>query len=69
MVAATAPSDDRERSERAKNEIRVQGERITNDWLTQCRRDIEGRRVDQKEIDCILAAKTIAALEACAAKK
>ncbi|MFO0555420.1 MAG: hypothetical protein U0271_43990 [Polyangiaceae bacterium] len=68
-VAATAPSEDRERSERAKNAIRIEGERITNDWLAQCRRDIEGRRVDQKEIDCILSAKTIAALESCAAKK
>jgi hypothetical protein len=57
------------KSERAQNAIRSEGEKMQNEWLAQCRRELEGRKVDQKEVDCLMAAKTVAAIQSCASAK
>lgn len=56
----------KDKSERAKNAIRSEGDKMEADWLSQCRRELEGRPVDQKEVDCIMAAKTVAEVQRCA---
>jgi hypothetical protein len=33
--------------------------------MNQCRKELEGRRVDDREIDCMMKAKTIAEIQAC----
>lgn len=63
---ATAPdSSDERTSDLARLVLKNHRERVGNEWMSQCRRELEGRRVDQKEIDCILKAKTIAEIQAC----
>lgn len=54
------------KSERAQNAIRAEGEKLETEWLGQCRRELEGRKVDEKEVDCLMAAKTIEAIQSCA---
>jgi hypothetical protein len=66
-VAAAAPrSEDERPSELADLVIKSHRERISNEWMNQCRRELEGRPVDDKEIECILSAKAIADVQACA---
>ena len=57
------------KSERAQNAIRGEGEKMQTEWLAQCRRELEGRKVDEKEVDCLMAAKTIEAIQGCASAK
>lgn len=40
--------------------------KIGEEWMNQCRRELEGRRVDKKELDCVMKASTIADVQACA---
>jgi hypothetical protein len=39
------------------------------DWLSQCRRELEGRTVDGREVECIFGSKTVAEIQACATPK
>ncbi len=57
------------KSARAENAIRAEGERMQTEWLAQCRRELEGRKVDEKEVDCLMSAKTIEAIQSCASPK
>lgn len=66
-VQATAPrSDEAKGSELGQLVIKSHRERISSEWMNQCRRELEGRPVDEKEINCILEAKAIADVQACA---
>lgn len=40
--------------------------KIGDEWMNQCRRELEGRRVDKSELDCVMKASTIADVQACA---
>ncbi len=65
---ATAPEAS-EPSERAKHAIKGEGDRMESEWLSQCRRELEGRTVDAREIDCIVGSKTAVDLKSCATPK
>lgn len=60
-AAADAPS-----SEKAQAVIKAEGEKLCADWMAECKKELMGRRVDQKEMDCLLEAKTIAEINKCA---
>jgi hypothetical protein len=38
---------------------------MQQEWLAQCKRELEGRKVDPREVECLLAAKTIDAIQQC----
>ncbi len=40
--------------------------KIGDEWMNQCRRELEGRRVDKTELDCVMKASTIADVQSCA---
>ncbi len=66
-VKASAPSmPDGTAQDLAQLVIKNHRERIGSEWMNQCRRELEGRHVDEKELDCIMKAKTIADVQACA---
>jgi hypothetical protein len=68
-VDASAPEVKPADNERAKLVIKGEGDRLEREWMAQCRRDLEGRQVDPKEVACILRGKTIADIQACGAMK
>lgn len=53
------------RSERAMNAIKSEGDRIETEWRSTCERELEGRKVDPQEVDCVLGATTSAELQKC----
>lgn len=52
-------------NEKAVSVIRSEGERMSREWTDQCKKELEGQRVDDREIDCLLGAPTIAAIQEC----
>jgi hypothetical protein len=52
-------------NEKASAVVKSEGERLSTDWMTECRKDLIGRRAESKEMDCLLRAKTIAAITKC----
>ncbi len=68
-VAASAPNEAQGQSERARNAIKSEGDKMEAEWLSTCRRDLEGRAVDEKELECIMAADTVGEVHDCAAAK
>lgn len=67
-AAAVAPKEGPV-SERARLVIKAEGDRIESEWSADCRRELEGRKVDDKEVECILKAGSIAAIQLCAHEK
>jgi hypothetical protein len=63
--AATSLPSEIPKSDRAQNAIKAEGEKMQQDWLAQCKRELEGRKVDPRELECLLAAKTIEAIQQC----
>lgn len=57
------------RSVRAANAIKSEGDKMQAEWKTLCERDLEGRKVDEQEVECMLGAKTVAEIQLCGAKK
>ncbi len=53
------------RSERATNAIKSEGDRIEAEWRSTCERELEGRKVDPQEVDCVLGAATSEDLKKC----
>lgn len=51
--------------DKAVSVIRSEGDRMSRDWTDQCKKELEGQRVDDGEIDCLLAAPTLAAIQEC----
>ena len=45
--------------------VKGEGDRLANDWMTECRKDLIGKRAEPKEMDCLLRAKTIAQITKC----
>ena len=52
-------------AEKASAVIKTQGEKLVSDWMAECDQELMGRRVDPKEMDCLLKAKTIAEINKC----
>jgi len=51
--------------DKADDVIRQEGERLTREWLDECKKDLVGKRVEDKELTCLLAAETMAAIQKC----
>src|SRR5690349_54330 len=47
------------KSDKATAVIKTEGDKLDADWMTECKKDLVGKPVDQKEIACLLSAKTI----------
>ena len=52
-------------AERAGAVIRSEGDKLVNDWMGECKKELMGRRVEPKEMDCLLRAKTIPEINKC----
>lgn len=52
-------------AEKATAVIRSEGDKLQADWTAQCKKELMGRRVDPKEIDCLLSATTIDEMNRC----
>ena len=55
--------------EKATSVIRSEGDRMSREWTEQCKKELEGQRVDERELDCLLAAPSIAAIQECGASR
>lgn len=51
--------------EKAQDVIRQEGERLSREWVDDCRKDLVGKRVEEKELNCLLATKTMADVQKC----
>jgi hypothetical protein len=60
-----APSDT-EGAAKAEAIIRSEGESLVQDWAAECKKELQGRRVDPKEMDCLLKTKTVEEINQCA---
>ena len=64
--SAKAASTDGADSEKARNVIKSEGDKLVADWSTECKKELLGRRADPREIDCLLVAKSIEQINKCA---
>jgi len=53
--------------EKAAAVIKAEGEKLTIDWMAECKQELMGRRVEPKEMDCLLKATSIAQINKCSA--
>jgi hypothetical protein len=53
-------------AERAAAVIKAEGERLVNDWTIECKKELMGRRIDGKELDCLGEAQSIEQINKCA---
>jgi hypothetical protein len=53
------------KSEKATAVIKTEGDKLESDWMSECKKDLVGKRADPKEIDCLLSAKTIDEINKC----
>jgi hypothetical protein len=52
-------------ADKAAPVIRAEGEKAAGDFLSECKQELTGRRVNSGEMDCVLAAQTISAINEC----
>lgn len=52
-------------AEKASAVVKAEGEKLAGDWMAECKKELMGRRVDPKEMDCLLKARTIAQINKC----
>jgi hypothetical protein len=52
-------------ADKAAGVIKSEGEKLVTDWMAECKKELMGRRVDPKEMACLLKAKSIAAINKC----
>ena len=52
-------------ADKASAVIKSEGEKLVTDWMAECKKELAGRRVDPKEMACLLKAKTIAEINKC----
>ena len=53
-------------ADRAEAVIKAEGERLVNDWTIECKKELQGRRIDAKELDCLEGAQSIEQINKCA---
>ncbi len=63
---AKAEETDGPGKEKAVDVIRQEGDRFTRDWIEGCKKDLVGKRVDEKDLTCLLATKSMADVQKCA---
>lgn len=51
--------------EKAADVIRQEGERFTREWIDDCKKDLVGKRVEEKELACLLETKSLADIQRC----
>lgn len=51
--------------EKAKAVVLAEGEKLVTDWMGECKKELMGRRVDPKEMECLLKARTLAEINKC----
>ena len=64
--SAKAAASDGSDSDRAKNVIKGEGDKLAGEWSSECKKELVGRGVDSKEIDCLLGAKSFEQVNKCA---
>jgi len=52
--------------EKAQAVIRSESEKLVTDWSAECKKELQGRRVDAKEMSCLLKAKSVDEVHRCA---
>ena len=52
-------------AEKAAGVLKAEEERLVSEWAAECKREIQDRRVDAKEMDCLLASKTLEQVTRC----
>lgn len=52
--------------DKAEEVIRQEGERFKQDWAEDCKKELVGKRVESKELTCLLATKTMGEIQKCA---
>jgi hypothetical protein len=45
--------------------IKAEGDKLVSDWSFDCKKELEGRRVDPKELECLRQARTIEQINRC----
>lgn len=63
--ARKATPSDTAGAERAQAVIRSEGDKLVNDWVGECKKELMGRRVEPKEMECLLQAKTVDDINKC----
>lgn len=66
---AARMSEGAARNDKAAAVIKAEGEKLRESWLGECRGELAGRRADKKEMECLLAAKTLDELTKCSEKR
>jgi hypothetical protein len=64
-AAKVAPADSAG-IDKANAVIKSDADKLAADVSAECKKELQGRRVDSKEMDCVLAAKTFADVNKCA---
>lgn len=65
-AAKKASAPDAPGAEKAALVIQAEGARLVSEWTNECRNELEGRRVEKREIDCLLAANSVEEIGKCA---
>lgn len=52
-------------TEKASAVIKSEGEKLVTEWMAECKKELMGRRVDPKEMACLLKARTIPEINKC----
>jgi hypothetical protein len=53
-------------AEKASAVIKAEEEKLVADWMGECKKELMGRRVEPKEMECLFKARTIAEVNKCA---
>src|ERR1700761_4012228 len=54
-----APAEGSAGADKATGVIKDEGDKLSADWSAECKKELLGRRVDPKEMECLLKAKSI----------
>lgn len=53
-------------ADKAQAVIKSETEKLASDWAATCKKELEGRRIDPKEMSCVLKAASIEEIHRCA---
>jgi hypothetical protein len=66
-VKKVSPTES-DRTEKAAVVLETEGEKLSSEWTSDCKRELAGRVVDASELDCISRSRTLDELSRCAAQ-
>jgi hypothetical protein len=64
-ASAAPPGAPSPTAEKAQAVVATEGDKLVTEWSAQCKKELSGRRVDQKEMDCLLKATSVAEMSKC----